>query len=81
MIFSIRVVLCIRNFFFFLQTNEKFIKLMEGLCFDILRGKFLGEVTEIKDAFSYGSSVLEAATRTCERMHFNVMIFFSLREE
>ncbi|XP_034322052.2 uncharacterized protein [Magallana gigas] len=52
-------------------TNEKFIKLMEGLCFDILRGKFLGEVTEIKDAFSYGSSVLEAATRTCERMHFN----------
>lgn len=80
MIFSIRDILCIKNSFF-LQTNEKFIKLMEGLCFDILRGKFLGEVTEIKDAFSYGSSVLEAATRTCERMHFNVMIFFSLREE
>nr|XP_022325536.1 uncharacterized protein LOC111125742 [Crassostrea virginica] len=51
-------------------TNEKFVKLIEGLCFDILRGKFLGQSVEIKDAFSYGSSVLEAATTTCERMYF-----------
>lgn len=75
MIFLICDVLCIKNFFFF-QINEKFIKFMEGLCFDIFCGKFLGEVIEIKDVFFYGLSVLEVVIRMCERMYFNVMIFF-----
>lgn len=54
---------------------------MEGLCFDIFCGKFLGEVIEIKDVFFYGLSVLEVVIRMCERMYFNVMIFFLLCEE
>ncbi|XP_061183376.1 uncharacterized protein LOC133191647 [Saccostrea echinata] len=51
-------------------TNEKFAKLLEGIGYDILHGKFLGEGSNIDGVISFGSSVLGTITRTCDRIYF-----------
>ncbi|XP_062570820.1 uncharacterized protein LOC134232860 [Saccostrea cucullata] len=50
-------------------TNEKFVKFLEGIGYDILHGKFLGKANDIDGVLSFGSSVLGTMSRTIDRVY------------